>query len=325
VRLRRQAGLAALAAALLAAAGCRRGGEERAPAAVERRYEDGANVVVLRLDRERITAADSVHLEIEATAPEGTRIRLPAPGEELGKFRVAGVRPGAPELTEEGRVRLRTVYELEPFLAGTYEIPPLEVRFGENSIETGPLTVEVVSVLPEGAGKLDIKEIVPPVDLPGLPVWLGIPAAALILGGALWYWRRRKKRAEATEPAPEPHETALEALRALMAEDLLARGEAKLFYLRLSAILRHYIEDRFGLHAPERTTEEFLRDLRSESRFTEEQKRLLKEFLMHCDMVKFAGYRPGSEEVDRAVNTCAQFIAETRPRESEPEAAGVGA
>ena len=31
---------------------------------------------------------------------------------------------------------------------------------------------------------------------------------------------------------------------------------SKEFYERISGILRHYIEDRFDLHAPERTTEE---------------------------------------------------------------------
>ncbi len=322
MRRKRGSGLLALAA-LLAAAGCGGGGERGVPA-VERRYEDGPNTVVVRLDRDRITVADSVHLEIEASAPEGTEIRLPAPGEKLGEFTVAVVRPGAPELTGDGRIRLRAVYELEPFLAGSYEIPPLEVRFGEGMIETGPLNVEVASVLPPDAGKLEIKEIVPPVDLPGFPAWLAALAAALLVAGGLWYWRRKRGRAAEIEPAPPPHEAALAALRELMAEDLLSRGEAKLFYLRLSAILRHYIEDRFGLHAPERTTEEFLRDLREERRFTEEQKRLLREFLMHCDMVKFAGYRPSREEVDQAVNACAQFIAETRPRKAEPQAAGAG-
>ncbi len=315
----------ALAALAAVAAGCGGGRKEQGPPAVERRYENGGNAVVLRLDRERITVADAVHLEVEATAPEGTEIRLPAPGEKLGKFTVAAVRPGAPELTGDGRVRLRTVYELEPFLAGTYEIPPLEVRFGQGTIETAPLKVEVASVLPPGKQKPEIKEIVPPLDLPGLPAWAAAIAAAALVAAAVWYWRRRRRRARETAPAPKPHEAALAALRALMEGDLLARGEVKLFYLRLSGILRHYIEDRFGLRAPERTTEEFLRDLRSESRFSEEQKRLLREFLGHCDLVKFAGYRPSREEVDQAVNACAQFIAETRPQEAERQPVGAGA
>ena len=39
------------------------------------------------------------------------------------------------------------------------------------------------------------------------------------------------------------------------------KGRIKEFYERISNILRHYIEHRFDLHAPERTTEEFLYEL----------------------------------------------------------------
>ena len=51
-----------------------------------------------------------------------------------------------------------------------------------------------------------------------------------------------------------------------MEEGLIDKGEQKLFYLKISAILRHYVEDRFGMHAPENTTEEFLRDLQKDLR-----------------------------------------------------------
>lgn len=317
---------AVFAVALLAAGllGCGSAETGRRPAAVEQRYKEGPNEVVLRLDRDRITAADSVHLEIEAAAPEGVEIRLPSPGEKLGEFTVAAVHPYAPELAGDGRIRQRTVWELEPFLAGSYEIPPLEVGFGGETIRSGALKVEVTSVLPPDEQALDIKEILPPVDMPGIPWWVWGAGAVALAAVGIWYWRRKRGRAASAPRTPEPHEVALAALRDLMKEDLLSRGEAKLFYLRLSAILRHYIEDRFGLHAPERTTEEFLHDLRTFAGLTEEQKRLLKEFLHHCDMVKFAGYRPTREEIDRTLNTCGQFIAETRPRETEPETAGVG-
>ena len=105
-----------------------------------------------------------------------------------------------------------------------------------------------------------------------------------------------------------------------MAEDLIAKGQAKLFYLRVSAILRHYIENRFGLRAPERTTEEFLSDLQTNHILLPRQKDLLKRFLEHCDMVKFAEYQPNREEVDDTLNTCAQFIAETRQQDTPEEA-----
>ena len=48
----------------------------------------------------------------------------------------------------------------------------------------------------------------------------------------------------------------------LLAENLPAQGLVKEFYLRLTGIVRQYVEDTTGIRAPEQTTEEFLRDMR---------------------------------------------------------------
>jgi hypothetical protein len=218
------------------------------------------------------------------------------------------------------RVERRLALDLEPPLPGEHELPRFRIRFGETEVATDPLKVTVESVLPPGEAPADIHEIAPPVALPGGWWWLWAVAGA-VLAGTVLFWRWRRRRA-VTAPAPLPHEIALKALRELMAADLPARGEAKLFYLRVSSILRHYIEDRFSLHAPERTTEEFLRDLRDDRRLSDSQKGLLRDFLRHCDMVKFAEHQPSRDEVNQTLNACAQFIAETKPREDEPVAVG---
>ena len=90
------------------------------------------------------------------------------------------------------------------------------------------------------------------------------------------------------------------------------KGEAKLFYLRLSNILRHYIEDRFGLRAPERTTEEFMDELRSADALEPTHKGLLNDFPRHCDMVKFAEHQPSTQEIDNIIAACRRFIDETK-------------
>jgi len=140
---------------------------------------------------------------------------------------------------------------------------------------------------------------------------LGILALA---AGAYFLWKRRRKAEEETVPPVPPHEQAYEALEKLLREDLLTQGQVKLFYLRLSNILRHYIEGRFSLRAPERTTEEFLIDLRAGDDFSAEQKALLRRFLEHCDLVKFAKHDPTRAEIDQSVDACRNFIDETKPR-----------
>ena len=81
--------------------------------------------------------------------------------------------------------------------------------------------------------------------------------------------------------------------RSLLAENLPARGLVKEFYLRLTGIVRQYVEDTTGIRAPEQTTEEFLRDMRSRAVFSPERSVQLAEFLEAADMIKYAGQQPG--------------------------------
>jgi hypothetical protein len=100
-----------------------------------------------------------------------------------------------------------------------------------------------------------------------------------------------------------------------LAENLLTKGEIKFFHLRISDILRRYIENRFGLKAPERTTEEFLVEL-SQSETTanvllRSHKNLLTDFLTQCDLVKFAKHEPSITECEKTVFICQEFIEKT--------------
>lgn len=300
---------------------CARTEDEKAgPPAIVRTFARDPYSVSLHVARDRVATADLLRVELTAAAPEGVDVRFPELGAEAGEFGIVGRAESEPRLAGGNRVERRLTLDLEPPLPGEYELPPFRIRFGETEVATDPLKITVESVLPPGEAPADINEIAPPVGMPGGRWWLGA-LPGVVLGGAVFWWWRRRRRA-AAPPVPLPHEIALKALRELMAADLPARGQAKMFYLRVSSILRHYIEDRFALHAPERTTEEFLRDLRDDRRLSDSQKGLLRDFLRHCDMVKFAEHQPNRDEVNQTLNACAQFIAETRPREDEPVAAG---
>ncbi|MDA1313048.1 MAG: LPXTG cell wall anchor domain-containing protein [Acidobacteria bacterium] len=289
---------------------------------VEKSYAANDLAVTLRLSATEITASDRIVLELEATAPEGEPVVFPEFADnKLGEFQIAASRRSAPRLVDQGRVQVTQTYELEPFLPGDYPIPPIEIKHAADALTTEQIAAKVNSVLPADVPDPDIKDIAPPIDLPGTPPWVYalIAAGVLALAAAAYYfWRRRRKEAEAAIPVIPPHELAFEDLAKLLAEDLIAKGQIKLFYLRLSNILRRYIEGRFGLHAPESTTEEFLEDLRAGTDFSSEQKSLLRRFLLHCDLVKFAKHQPGQDEVDLAVGSCRTFIDETKPMVESP-------
>ncbi|MBF0532726.1 MAG: hypothetical protein HQL23_06460 [Candidatus Omnitrophica bacterium] len=161
----------------------------------------------------------------------------------------------------------------------------------------------------------EIRDVQPPVDLPSYE-WI-IVAVLLVLAVVAWllfhWWKQPKSRAAAfAEARLTDWEKAFARLKELRAADLLARGDVNGFYFQLSGILRVYIEERFAIRAPEMTTEEFLISLKDAPQLSGLQKNTLKEFLISCDMIKFARYAPPPEAADKAFELVWRFVEETR-------------
>lgn len=314
---RRARRLLPAAALVLCAAGCAPADREPAATVEQVREADGATLR-LTLDRRELTTVETLLLTLEVEAAESDRVAFPNPAANFGEFEAAGDRPAAARLGEDGRVTRGHSYTLEPFLPGEFDVPSLTVTLnGSTEIATDPVTVTVTSVLddPESA---DLRDIGGPVDVPAPWWWWALGGLTAAAAAAMGYflWRKRKRKAAA--PPPLPHETALAAMRALLAENLPAQGVVKPFYRRLSSILRRYIEDRFGLRAPEQTTEEFLEAMRGSHAVERAHKDLLQEFLHHADMVKFAELTPEPADAERMADSARRFIEQTIPQ-TEPE------
>ncbi len=156
-------------------------------------------------------------------------------------------------------------------------------------------------------------EVVPPSWKKPI-IYSSILAGSAVLLGILLFLIFRKKVDAPPPPPVPPEELAYKALEWLLAQQFPQRGELKEFFFHLSRIVREYIEGRFGLRAPERTTEEFLEDLAHSPSLTPDHKKLLKHFLEKADEVKFAKHVPTSEEIEESFNRAKQFIEETKPR-----------
>src|SRR5262245_7069389 len=138
----------------------------------------------------------------------------------------------------------------------------------------------------------DIRDIKGLVPLPMGRWWLWVAIAIVFIAVVVWliWWlHHRKKVPPASVRIPlTPYDLAVQSLRRLLDEQWIERGLVDEFYTRLSDIVRHYLEGRFQLHAPERTTEEFLYEVARDNTLTQEHKNLLGTFLQECDLVKFA-------------------------------------
>jgi len=318
-------------ACLAVAVSCRReagDGKGDEPGGYRREFERGPVRVVTLTDRREATIADRIRLTIEVYAREDYAVELPRFGEKLEQFGIVDYYTTPPELVGDNTTRVSRSYVLEPFLSGAYTIPPMTVRFSRSgddtvhTLETEAMTINVTSLLDEDVAGLEIRDDAAPVELPRPPLpwgWIGGGAGAALLAaaGVVW-WVRRRRPAARTEAAREPpHVVAFRELEALVAEDLVGRGRVKAFYQGVSSILRSYIEHRFGLHAPEQTTEEFLLAIRSGSALPAQYRPLLEAFLAHCDLVKFAELQPATEDIQKTFDSCTSFITETAPAEEE--------
>ena len=169
----------------------------------------------------------------------------------------------------------------------------------------------------------DIQGIKPPIHIPNYWPWIFALLTLLILAVLLYlYWRYRRRHPAPAKPVEvvPPHVRARRKLQ----EALPLMTEPKLFVIAVSDTIRLYLEERFDLHAPERTTEEFLYELAASSVLTEEQKRRLADFLQRCDLVKFARYEPALTELQQIHEVALSLVEETIPPPPVPAAMEAG-
>src|SRR5205814_2232301 len=157
----------------------------------------------------------------------------------------------------------------------------------------------------------DIRDVKAPVEIPGGWFWLGCAAGALaaaLLSYFAWrYWRNHRAQAPAPALVIPPHERARRKLQEAL--DLI--DQPRLFCTLVSDALRLYLEEAFSLRAPERTTEEFLDELQSSALLSFSQKQLLGDFLMRCDLVKFAEHEPPVDQLQELHASALRLVDET--------------
>ncbi len=295
---------------------------------VDKVYERGPVTVHVRLDKTKINIAQTVLLQFEATVRPDYEIQMPKVDEALKDFGLVSWDNPGRRLDPNNDVITTYEYRLEPFLSGSYEIPAFTFEFhdvnepdAKHELNSEPIAVEVTSLLGEDRANLvleDIEGVVPmPREATTWWVWLvvGAGVALVLAGGLTWFVLRRSGKLKIERIFKPAHEIAYARLRALVAEDLVGAGRIKEFYERISGILRYYIEDRFDLHAPERTTEEFLAELQRTDVLAASDKDVLGEFLVHCDLVKFAKHAPTTEQIQRTFDLVKDFIERTRSDE----------
>lgn len=193
---------------------------------------------------------------------------------------------------------------------GRYLVTVLPLSPGTADFHGRPVAV-AEPALPEDA---DIKDIKPPMKaFPALWPW----ALLGLLGAAAWHARRRWLARRGLEPRA-PLEPALplefrieRSLKELEDSGLWEREEHAAYYLRLTEILRSYLEQRWGVPATAMTTAEVTRLVKA--RATPAAAGTVRPLLERADLVKFARQKPGPAEGPADLEEVRRFVFATSP------------
>lgn len=295
-----------------------------------RTTRSGPVTATVSLSPKEAKIGDPLTLILKVTAEKDVTVEMPAFGEALGRFAILDFAPSS-RLLPQGDTEYVQRYSLDAPMSGVKTIPPLRIEFtdrrssqataslgGEDNIHellTEKISIEIASVLPAGKatdqlrparGRLQKRFSAQEKTL-AVSISVGL---LLTLLAVYIIWKKRQHRTD--KKVRSAFEVASERLSRLEKKGLPDAAQADTWYVELSSIVRTYIEDRYGLKAPELTTEEFIRAVGKSESIAKEHRPLLNQFLERCDRVKFAGYRPGTNESAEAIASAARFLEETR-------------
>ena len=281
--------------------------------------------VTSSFDSSRIYIGDQVRFTVTIDQPENLNLALPAFRDTLTENIEIISGPVIDSAKKDGRVRIFEHYLVTSFDSGRYQVPPV---FAEVKNESGLkrfysdyafLEVQRVKITPpDTAAK--IFDIVKPYRAPVtageiIPWVLAAGIAAALVWLAIRFIRRRKlsQGEEEIFVNPDPaHVIALRELERLRDEKIWQSGEIKLYYTRLTEILRQYLENRYHVYSLELTTSETLAALLKTGFRKDSNYELLRNVLTGADLVKFAKYQPAPAEHDSAFTEAWNFVSATK-------------
>jgi len=220
-------------------------------------------------------------------------------------------------------------YTISSFDSGYYAIPPqMFVNLQKQDTlwtKALVLAVQTVAIDTTKASIYDIKE---PLEEPWTfkeflqKYYPFIIIALLIILLAYFlikYFSRKKIKEEKPIiiPKEEAHIIALKELELLKEEKLWQNDRIKLYYTKLTNILRKYIENRYKISALEQTSLEIIHSLKQENEITKDDISKLKGILSIADIAKFAKVKPLANENDKCLKDAFLFVESTKKQKIE--------
>ena len=273
--------------------------------------------------RDTLLIGDQATFSFITKVPAGSNFFLQNLQRDLGNNIELVSQPKIDTLkTDSSGTELQTTFTFTSFDSGSHVIPLINgyLQNPDGSIDTvtfdaGKLEVTTIQIDTTTYRPFDIKEqMTYPYTVKEFLPWIAVAVVAVaIIFFFIRLWKRwRERRSLFAEPSipDSPYIAALKELETIRNERLWQNNQMKLYYTRITDVLRVYIEARFALQAMEKTSAEILHELRSKE-IEESEYNSLKELLEVADLVKFAKYVATETENENAIPRAIRFVSTT--------------
>lgn len=279
----------------------------------------------ISLSPDSILIGDRAVMKVEVEK-DFTQVVNPAQFEDNligGTIEILAITPDTVEVATR-RHRITYNYLLTSFEEGTFNLANFPALYLDKNItdtlyapESVALTVGTLNVDTLNTTIYDIKA---PLETPlvlgevqgylTLAILLGVVLAAIIY---LVAHRRRGEHSEEEKrgPVEPPHLRAIRELEALHNQKVWQNNKHKLYYTRLTDILRDYLYGRYGVRAMEMTSDEIV-EAAKELALSPKNLADLTKILRLADYAKFAKHTPSPEENEEAYYGAYYFVEETK-------------
>lgn len=279
--------------------------------------------------RDTLLIGDQATFAFKTKVPAGSRFSLQSLQRDLGNGVELAGSPKMDTLSSDSNVtEIQTSFTFTSFDSGSHVIPVINgylenpdgtidtVKFDAGKLEVTTIQIDTTTYKP-----FDVKDqMTYPYTVKEFLPWIGLLVALIALFViAVRLWRRwREKRALFIKPAEpdSPYIAALKELENIRKERLWQNNQMKLYYTRITDVLREYIEARFALQAMEKTSAEILTEL-IPAGIDKSDYNSLKELLEVADLVKFAKYIATESENENAIPAAIRFISSTAIKKEE--------
>jgi len=217
------------------------------------------------------------------------------------------LRPLASGRVGEGKLTLEIAGRGGRVVTRSLVIPAFDVAGDNSAAPPGKAGIRLAGEEPEKAAFWNRRRIVAAALL------------ALVLAAALALWIFLRRRGRRAAPPVPPWVRARHELETLRSEAASRGYPAERGVSRLTDIVRGYLEERFAIPAPARTTPEFIRKVESgSSPLGADDRKFLRDFMESADLVKFARSPARADALENAIGRAETLVERTTPRSDGP-------